>query len=80
MGIFLLLAATHLVKVCISLQTLFYFMAYYGHAKDLEISENAATFLVSKSLQDYALILPRTMNNGIIGHSKEDSNTRAAVL
>jgi len=80
MGIFLLLATTHSVKMCNSLQMLLVFTAHYGHAKDLEISENAATFLVSKSLKVYAVILPKTMNYGILGHRKRDSNIPAAAL
>jgi len=80
MGLFLLLATTHSVKTCNSLQTLLYFIALYGHAKDLEIYENAATILVPKSLQVYAVILPKTMNYGLLGHRKRDSNIPAAAL
>jgi hypothetical protein len=46
----------------------------------LEISENAAKFLVLKPLKEYAAILPKIKKYGIFGHRKWDSSIRAAAV
>lgn len=75
----MLSATTHLVTISISLQSLLYFIDHYGHANNLEISEKAAMFLVLKPLQEYAVILHKTIKCGILGHRKGDSNIPAAA-
>jgi hypothetical protein len=56
-----------------------YFTAHYGHAKNFKIFKNLATFLVLKPLQEYAVILYKTIKYGILGHRKGDSNIPAAA-
>ena len=62
--------------MCIALQLLLYFIAHYEHAKNLEISEKAATYFVSNPLQEYAVILNKTIKFGNTGWHKKNGSFR----